>query len=105
MDIRRGSPHFGRFVAAELSAERFEQLWVPPGFAHGFCVLSERADVEYKCTALYDASDEIVVAWDDPELGIPWPVSRPRLSERDRKAPPLADWVDRLPAPKERGTR
>lgn len=98
VDIRPDSPHFGRWVAATLSAENFRLLWIPPGFAHGFCVLSERADVEYKCTALYDPGDEIVVRWDDPALGITWPCEHPVLSDRDREAPLLAELEPRLRA-------
>lgn len=97
VDIRRGSPTFRRWVAAELSADNFRQLWIPPGFAHGFCVLSKSAQVEYKCTALYDPGDEIGVAWDDPEIGIAWPVERPLVSAKDRAAPRLAEILADLP--------
>ena len=97
VDIRRDSPTFAHWVAVELSAESFRQLYVPPGFAHGFCVLGEHAQVEYKCTDLYDPEDEIVVAWNDPEIGIEWPIESPRLSERDRTAPRLRDVLERLP--------
>ena len=99
VDIRLGSPSFGRFVAATLSEQNAHQLWVPPGFAHGFCVLSEEADVEYKCTTLYDPGDEIAIQWDDPAIGIPWPISDPVLSARDRAARPLAECVARLREP------
>ena len=91
VDIRPSSPHYRRWVGAVLSADNHRQLWVPEGFAHGFCVLSEIAQVEYKCTALYDKADEICVAWDDPELAIAWPVDAPLLSEKDRRAPRLAE--------------
>jgi dTDP-4-dehydrorhamnose 3,5-epimerase len=91
VDIRRGSPHFGQWVAYELSAANKLQLWVPPGFAHGFCVISESADFMYKCTDLYNPSCERGIAWDDPTLGIPWPVGQPILSAKDRAAPRLAD--------------
>jgi dTDP-4-dehydrorhamnose 3,5-epimerase len=97
VDIRRGSPSFGRYVAAVLSAENFRQIWVPPGFAHGFCVTSERAQVEYKCTATYAPECELAVAWDDPGIGIPWPVRDPILSDRDQAAPRLVDVGERLP--------
>ncbi len=97
VDIRVGSPSFGRHAAARLSAENFHQLWIPPGFAHGFCVLSETADVEYKCTAPYTPAGEIAVAWDDPDLAIPWPVEKPVVSDRDRAAPRLAALHERLP--------
>ena len=90
VDIRLGSPTFGRWVGVELSAENFLQLWVPPGFAHGFCVLSEAAQVEYKCTDLYAPDDELTVAWDDPEIAIAWPIEEPVLSAKDRQAKTLA---------------
>jgi dTDP-4-dehydrorhamnose 3,5-epimerase len=98
VDIRRGSPTFAHWVGEELSAENFRQLWIPPGFAHGFCVLSEVAEVEYKCTEAYVPEDEITIAWDDPRIGVRWPLDgAPNLSSRDGAAPPLEDWVDRLP--------
>ena len=83
----RGSPTFGKHVAARLSEENFHQLFVPPGFAHGFCVLSEVAEVEYKCTALYDRADEIGVRWDP--AGIAWPLRQPLLSPKDAALPSL----------------
>ena len=97
VDVRRGSPHFGRHVAVSLSASNFHQLWVPPGFAHGFLVTSEVAQFEYKCTALYDPEDELSIAWNDPDLAIPWPVDSPSLSGKDAAAKPLAELMDRLP--------
>lgn len=97
VDIRKGSPTFGRFAAAELSASNFRQLWVPPGFAHGFAVLSERAQVEYSCTAPYAAEHEIAIAWNDPAIAIPWRIADPVLSAKDAGAPPLASWMHRLP--------
>jgi dTDP-4-dehydrorhamnose 3,5-epimerase len=97
VDIRLGSPSFGRFASATLSAENHLQLFVPPGFAHGFCVTSERAQVEYKCSAPYDPACELAIAWDDPEIAIPWPVAAPTLSPRDRAAPRLAQARPRLP--------
>ena len=96
VDIRRGSPTFHRWVGVRLSADNFRQIYVPPGFAHGFCVLSEVADVEYKCTELYDPVDEFGVLWNDPELGISWPVHEPLLSEKDRTALRLAEFIDTL---------
>ncbi len=96
VDIRPGSPTFGQHAAATLSGENFRQLWIPPGFLHGFCVLSESADVSYKCTTAYRPEGEIAVAWNDPELAVPWPVSTPSLSKRDAAAPPLASFRDRL---------
>ena len=97
VDVRRGSPTFGRWVGVTLSADNFRQCYVPPGFAHGFAVVSPIAQVEYKCTDLYDPASEIGIAWNDPALAILWPVERPLLSERDRRHPPLADVMDLLP--------
>ena len=97
VDVRRGSPTFGRWVAVTLSAENFKQCYVPPGFAHGFLVVSPSAQVEYKCTDLYDRTSEIGIAWNDPAIAIPWPVAEPILSERDRRNPTLAEVVDSLP--------
>jgi dTDP-4-dehydrorhamnose 3,5-epimerase len=98
VDIRRGSPRFGRWVGFVLSGENFRQLWIPPGFAHGFCVLSEQVHVEYKCTGYYHKSDELAIAWNDPEIGIEWPVTHPTLSDKDRAAAPLRAQIERLPA-------
>lgn len=100
VDVRLGSPTFARHVAIELSAANRRLLWVPPGFMHGFCVTSEQAQVEYKCTALYDPADEYAVAWNDPELAIAWPTATPLLSEKDRNAPSLQSLraAGRLPA-------
>nr|WP_167547994.1 dTDP-4-dehydrorhamnose 3,5-epimerase [Corallococcus exiguus] len=91
VDIRKGSPTFGRWVAAELTGENKHQLWVPAGLAHGFCVVSDSADFFYKCTALYSPESEQSVAWDDPDLAIPWPVKQPLLSAKDQRAPRLKD--------------
>ena len=97
VDVRRGSPAFGRWFGIVLSAENFKQCYVPPGFAHGFCVLSPMAQVAYKCTDFYDPAGEIGIAWDDPGLGISWPVATPILSARDRRHPHLTDLLDTLP--------
>lgn len=97
VDVRRGSPTFGQWVGEVLSAGNFHQLYVPPGFLHGFCVLSESAQVEYKVTAFYDQDDEYGVLWNDPDLAIEWPIDDPLLSARDRAAPRLRDIEDRLP--------
>lgn len=97
VDIRRGSPTFRRWVGVRLSAENFRQIYVPPGFAHGFCVISDTAEVAYKCTELYDSSDEFGVRWNDPAIGIAWPVSEPLLSDKDRTAPVLAELNHVLP--------
>jgi dTDP-4-dehydrorhamnose 3,5-epimerase len=96
VDVRRGSPTFGRWVGIPLSAESFRQVYVPEGFAHGFAVTSDIADVVYKCTEVYDPAGEVSILWNDPELAIGWPVSSPVLSDRDRSAPPIAQVVDRL---------
>ena len=98
VDVRRGSPTFGRWVGVVLSGENFRQLWIPPGFAHGFCVLSASVHVEYKCTEFYDREDEVAVAWNDPAIGVEWPIREPNLSPKDAKAPRLAQILDRLPA-------
>jgi dTDP-4-dehydrorhamnose 3,5-epimerase len=97
VDIRVGSPTFGKWVGAHLSSENSRQLYIPPGFAHGFCVLTDLVDVEYKCTDFYDRDDELALRWDDPEIGIAWPVSAPILSAKDAAAPLLKDIQDRLP--------
>ncbi len=98
VDVRVGSPTFGRWVAATLDDVDRKQLYVPPGFAHGFCVLSETAHVLYKCTDLYDQPAELGVRFDDPDIGIAWPVDTPKLSDKDDRAPLLRDIpADRLP--------
>ncbi len=89
VDIRPGSKTFGGWTAAVLSEENFRQMFVPPGFAHGFCVLSDLAEIEYKCTDFYDRSDEIGVLWDS--AGIDWPVKEPLLSAKDAALPRLED--------------
>jgi dTDP-4-dehydrorhamnose 3,5-epimerase len=91
VDIRRGSPRFGEWVGIELSADNRRQLYVPPGFAHGFCVLGASADFLYKCTDVYVPDDEYGIAWDDPELGIDWPHIDLVLSDKDRVLPRLRD--------------
>lgn len=91
VDIRPQSATFGQSTAVTLSAENKTQLWVPPGFAHGFLVLSETADVEYKCTDFYDAADEGHILWNDSQLGIDWPIDSPLLSQKDAIAPLFAD--------------
>jgi dTDP-4-dehydrorhamnose 3,5-epimerase len=96
VDVRFGSPAFGQHVAVELSERNFKQLWVPPGLLHGFCALSDSAEIEYKCTDLYVAEDDFSVRWDDPELAVPWPIEEPLLSDKDRNAPLLAQVRDRL---------
>lgn len=89
VDVRRGSPRFGRWVGLELSESVFRQLWIPPGFAHGFCVLSDSADFFYKCTEIYSQQTERGIAWNDPTIGVRWPLDEPILSGKDRAAPLL----------------
>lgn len=91
VDVRRGSPSWRKWVGVELSDRNHRQLWIPEGFAHGFCVLSETADVTYKCTTLWSAEDDRAIRWDDPEIGIEWPAERPLVSAKDAAAPLLRD--------------
>ena len=93
VDVRRGSPTFGQWVGVTLSAENFRQCYLPPGFAHGFAVTSPIAQVEYKCTDIYDPKSELGIAWNDPAIAIQWPVDQPFLSERDARHPRLAEVV------------
>lgn len=95
VDIRRGSPTFGQWFGACLSDENRKQIYVPKGFAHGFCVLSETADVLYKCTDVYTPGDEYGILWSDPAIGIQWPCVDPILSEKDNRHPRLADAPDK----------
>jgi dTDP-4-dehydrorhamnose 3,5-epimerase len=98
VDLRRGSPTFGEWEAVELDDESHRQLWIPVGFGHGFCVLSETADFVYKCTAYYDAATEAGIRFDDPDVGIEWPDGIELIfSERDRTAPTLAEIAEELP--------
>jgi dTDP-4-dehydrorhamnose 3,5-epimerase len=97
VDIRRGSPTFLRWVGIALSAENFRQCYVPPGFAHGFVVTSAAAEFEYKCTDLYDPADELRILWNDPAIGITWPIADPVLSEKDRTAEPITALAELLP--------
>ncbi|TMA36568.1 MAG: dTDP-4-dehydrorhamnose 3,5-epimerase [Deltaproteobacteria bacterium] len=96
VEARRGSPIYGHFVTAVLSADNFKQIYVPPGLLHGFVVTSESAQVEYKCTAYYRPDAEFSVAWNDPDLAIPWPIDAPALSPKDAAAPRLRDVQNRL---------
>ena len=91
VDIRKGSATFGEWEGIVLSEDNKKQIWVPPGFAHGFIVLSDTADFEYKCTDYYDPNDEGCILWNDPDLGIPWPVANPVLSTKDENAKRLVD--------------
>ncbi|KAI9130485.1 dTDP-4-dehydrorhamnose 3,5-epimerase [Acaryochloris sp. CCMEE 5410] len=97
VDIRRGSPYFGQWFGEYLSSENNKQMYVPPGFAHGFCVLSEMADFMYKCSDFYDPTDEQGVAWDDPALAIDWPIDQPILSQKDAALPNMSELMDCLP--------
>lgn len=91
VDIRRGSPTFGKWAGTRLSAENKLQIFIPEGFAHGYCVLSETADVIYKCTDFYDPNDSLGILWSDPSIGIDWPLQTPILSIKDAKNPRLND--------------
>ena len=97
VDLRRDSPTFGQWHGEHLSAETGRQMYVPTGFAHGFCVVSASALFAYKCSDVYAPDTEIAVAWDDPDIGVAWPVATPLLSDKDRAAPRLAALADALP--------
>lgn len=94
VDLRRGGPTFGRWWGTRLTADDYRQLWIPEGFAHGFVALTDDAIVSYKCTALYSPADERTLRWDDPTVGIDWPISDPELSEKDRAAARLEELDD-----------
>jgi dTDP-4-dehydrorhamnose 3,5-epimerase len=97
VDIRKGSPTFKRWFGAEVSAENRRQVWAPAGFARGFCVLSETAEIQYKCTGIYNGGGESGIRWDDPDIGVEWPIKMKDavLSEKDRNAQTLAQWFER----------
>ena len=95
VDVRKGSPTLGKWFGAEVSAENRKQIWAPAGFARGFCVLSDYAEIQYKCTGIYNNHGESGIRWDDPALGIEWPVRDVILSEKDKKAQTLAEWLKR----------
>jgi dTDP-4-dehydrorhamnose 3,5-epimerase len=97
VDLRRGSPTHGQWEGHELDDVSHRQLFVPVGFAHGFCVLSEVADVSYKVSSYYDPATEAGIAWNDPEVGVDWPHSEPLVSDRDANAPRLSEIADELP--------
>jgi dTDP-4-dehydrorhamnose 3,5-epimerase len=97
VDLRSDSPTYRQWEGHELDDERHRQLFVPAGFAHGFCVLSEVADVAYKLSSPYDPATEAGIAWDDPDVGVEWPIAHPVLSDRDRSGPHLAEIADELP--------
>jgi dTDP-4-dehydrorhamnose 3,5-epimerase len=91
VDIRRGSPSFGRWFGIELSDANKLMLWIPPGFAHGFCAMEDGSDLVYKCTTLYDPAADRAILWNDPAIGIQWKIESPVLSEKDAAASPLAE--------------
>lgn len=97
VDIRLGSPTFGRWTGVSLSAVNQRQLFIPTGFAHGFATTSSSAQVEYKCSQYYDAADQIAIRWNDPDIGIEWPIREPILSDKDRDALLLRQLQERLP--------
>jgi dTDP-4-dehydrorhamnose 3,5-epimerase len=97
VDIRRGSPTFARWFGIELSDANKRMLWIPPGFAHGFCAMEDDSDLVYKCTKLYDAASDRSILWNDPAIGIEWPIAEPVLSGKDANAPRLAE-ATMLPA-------
>jgi len=91
VDVRKGSPTFGKWEGATLSSDNARQLWIPEGFAHGFCVTSEEAVFAYKCTEYYHRASEHPVRWNDPDIGIEWPIKKPELSDKDKIAPLLKE--------------
>jgi dTDP-4-dehydrorhamnose 3,5-epimerase len=95
VDIRPDSPTLAQWIGLEVSAESRREVWAPPGFARGFCVLSDFAEVQYKCTAIYRPACEVSLRWDDPDIGIAWPVTSPLLSKRDSHAVTLKEWLRR----------
>jgi dTDP-4-dehydrorhamnose 3,5-epimerase len=97
VDIRRDSAKYLQWLSFELSSDNFRQVYVPPGYAHGICITSEFAEIEYKCTDFYDPQDELRIAWNDPQIAIEWPVRAPTLSVADRNARTIEDQIDRLP--------
>lgn len=97
VDIRKKSPYFGKWEGVVLSAENRKQLYIPEGFAHGFCVLSDTAEFLYKCTDYYFPEEERGVIWNDPDLAIDWPIKEPILSEKDMDYPKLSEMLDDLP--------
>lgn len=95
IDLRVGSPTFAQWVGVELDDQNLRQLWVPPGFAHGFVTLSESADVQYKCSGYYAPSAEGAVRWNDPEIGVDWPINDPVVSAKDAGNPTLRQYLER----------
>jgi dTDP-4-dehydrorhamnose 3,5-epimerase len=95
VDIRKGSPTLGKWFGTEVSAENRYQVWAPAGFARGFCVLSDYAEIQYKCTGIYNNKGGSGIRWDDPDIGIKWPITDVQLSEKDCKAQTLKEWLAR----------
>ena len=95
VDIRKSSPTLGKWYGLEVSAQNKKQVYAPAGFARGFCVLSEFAEIQYKCTGIYNPRGESGIRWNDPVIGIEWPISNPTLSVKDAKAQSLAEWLKR----------
>ena len=93
VDIRKGSPTLGKWVGIEVSSEDMKQVWAPAGFARGFCALTENVEVQYKCTAIYNSKAESAIRWDDPDIGIEWPLKDVLLSQKDREAGTLTEWL------------
>ena len=93
VDIRKGSPHLGKWVGVEASAENRRQVWAPAGFARGFCALTEGTEIQYKCTGIYSNKAESAIRWNDPAIGIKWPLADVTVSDKDRNAATLADWL------------
>jgi dTDP-4-dehydrorhamnose 3,5-epimerase len=95
VDIRKGSPTLGQWIGIDASAENRRQLWAPAGFARGFCVTSEAAEIQYKCTGIYNRKGESGIRWNDTGIGVEWPVRQPVVSEKDSTAQSLSEWLAR----------
>jgi dTDP-4-dehydrorhamnose 3,5-epimerase len=95
VDVRKGSPTLGQWFGTEVTADNHRQVWAPAGFARGFCVLSDTAEIQYKCTGIYNNAAESGILWNDPAIGIDWPVSDPSLSDKDRDGQTLAQWLEK----------
>ena len=93
VDIRKGSPTLGQWTGIEASAENHREVWAPAGFARGFCVLSDVAEIQYKCTGIYNSRAESAIRWNDPKIGVAWPVSSPSISDKDRNAQSFDEWL------------
>ena len=93
VDIRKGSPTLGQWAGVEVSSENIKQVWAPAGFARGFCALTDEVEVQYKCTAIYGSKAESAIRWNDPDIGIEWPLEDVLLSQKDREARTLTEWL------------